>query len=275
MPKELALTISDAVWESLQARSKSSGHTIESLVHQMLAEALDVAHHSVFQVSTSGAIVQGLYQGSVTLGDLRNHGDLGLGTFVDLDGEMIVIDGCCYQARSDGSVRVASDDELTPFATVVSFAPALFMHTPPIDTFADLTGALDTVRTSANYITAIRIDGTFDHVRVRTACKHASGTHLVAATQDQQEFDFTDIAGSMVGFWSPPFTAAIGIEGYHLHFISDDRAHGGHVLDIRSGALKVNAQEVTDVHLSMPETADFAAADLTGDTAAAISIAEH
>jgi Alpha-acetolactate decarboxylase len=41
-------------------------------------------------------------------GTLREHGDHGLGTFEQLDGEMVVLDGRCFQVRSDGSVHSVS-----------------------------------------------------------------------------------------------------------------------------------------------------------------------
>ena len=46
-------------------------------------------------MSTCGALVQGDYQGCVTVGELLKHGDFGLGTFDGLDGEGIMLDDCC------------------------------------------------------------------------------------------------------------------------------------------------------------------------------------
>jgi acetolactate decarboxylase len=54
---------------------------------------------------------------------LLRHGDFGLGTYNSLDGEMLVLDGACYQLRGDGSATVADLDELTPFAAVTWFHP--------------------------------------------------------------------------------------------------------------------------------------------------------
>ncbi|MGA1481777.1 MAG: acetolactate decarboxylase, partial [Candidatus Nanopelagicales bacterium] len=81
MPHRLQTTISDALWAAIQERARQLGQSPRQVVQDALAEALDVAHHSMFQVSTSGALVEGLYQGAITVGDLRRHGDTGLGTF--------------------------------------------------------------------------------------------------------------------------------------------------------------------------------------------------
>src|ERR1700758_1960470 len=55
------------------------------------------------------ALVEGIYQGAVQVAALREHGDLGLGTFESLDGELAVVDGHFFQVRSDGSVRAVQD----------------------------------------------------------------------------------------------------------------------------------------------------------------------
>jgi acetolactate decarboxylase len=54
-----------------------------------------VVQHTLYQVSTAAALVEGIYQGAVRVATLREHGDLGLGTFEDLDGEI----GNCRGAR--------------------------------------------------------------------------------------------------------------------------------------------------------------------------------
>ena len=90
----------------------------------------------------------------------------------------------------------------------------------------------------------------------------------------QALFDFSDIAGTLVGFWSPPYSKSISITGHHMHFISADRKHGGHVLDLSTDALFVELNDVNEVRLAIPETSAFLGADLTGDTTEALDIAE-
>ncbi len=275
MPRRLEVDISDTLASALDERARTSGQSTAHIVQAALAESLDVEHHSIFQVSTSGAIVEGLYQGCVSVADLRTHGDVGLGTFEDLDGEMILIDGRCYQARSDGTVTEAADAALTPFATVVNFAPDATAELAGIASFADLTASMDALRSSQNGIISFLASGTFSSIRVRTACRTSSGVDLVAATANQQLFDFHDIAGTLVGFWFPEYTKSIAIAGYHVHFISDDRRHGGHVLDLSASGLDLEINDVNDVRLAIPETAAFLQADLSGDHTAALDVAER
>lgn len=274
MAHRLETTISDALWAAIRARAQSSGQPIRRVVQEALAEALDVQHHSMFQVSTSGALIEGLYQGALTVGDLRRHGDTGLGTFEELDGEMILVDGHCFQARSDGSVTEASDDTLTPFATVVAFAPDRTVTLRDITSFDDLTSRLDGLRTSDNDFFAWRITGHLDELRMRAACRHASGTPLVEAVSDQAVFDFRDITATIVGFWSPPFSQAISIAGYHLHAVSEDRTRAGHVFDLRAREVIAEAHRVSDLHVALPETEAYLRADL-GSTRADMDAIER
>lgn len=262
MAHRLETTVSDALWAALQARAQSLGLPVRQVVQDALAEALDMEHHSMFQVSTSGALIEGLYQGAMTVGALRRHGDTGLGTFEELDGEMILVDGHCYQARGDGSVTEAPDDALTPFATVVAFTADDTVPLSDVASFDDLTSRLDGLRTSDNDFFAWRITGHLDELRMRAACRHASGTPLAEAVADQAVFEFHDVPVTIVGFWSPPFSQAIAIPGYHLHAVSEDRSSAGHVFDLRAGAVVAEVHRVSDLHVALPETEAYLRADL-------------
>jgi acetolactate decarboxylase len=102
---ELNCTLSTGLWDLLQAHLQRTREPLGLIVSKALAAYFDVAHHTMYQVSTAAALVEGIYQGAVRIGVLREHGDLGLGTFEDLDGEMVIVDGHFFQVRCDGSVR--------------------------------------------------------------------------------------------------------------------------------------------------------------------------
>src|ERR1700675_2342391 len=120
---EFKCTLSTGVWELLENRSQSTREPLGHILSKALAAYFGVAHHTIYQVSTATALVEGIYQGAVRIGALREHGDLGLGTFEDLDGEMVIVDGHFFQARSDGSVTEVDADVLAPFAVITRFAP--------------------------------------------------------------------------------------------------------------------------------------------------------
>src|SRR5258707_15635687 len=102
---ELTCTLSTGIWNLLQGHSQRADEPPGHTVSKALAAYFDVAHHTIYQVSTATALVEGIYQGAVRVGALREHGELGLGTFEDLDGEMVIGDGHFFRVRSYGSAR--------------------------------------------------------------------------------------------------------------------------------------------------------------------------
>jgi acetolactate decarboxylase len=271
---QLQATISGGLWRALRDHAERTGEPPGHIVNQALAEYLGVAHHTLYQVSTSTALVEGIYRGAVRVGTLREHGDLGLGTFEDLDGEMVVVEGRFFQVRSDGSVRECGDDVLSPFAVVTWFTPEAEITLPQCPDLSRLTAGFDGLRHSDNVFFALRVDGHFDHVRTRAMCRTREGVPLVEAAAVQPEFEYHDIVGKLVGFWTPEYAGRLNVPGYHLHFVSADRKSGGHLLQCRGSNLRLQIQREGDYRLALPETEDFLKANLRRDPAADLARAE-
>ena len=96
-----------------------------------------------------------------------------------------------------------------------------------------------------------------------------------ALFHNNRDGTFTDIAGTLVGLWSPGFSSAFSISGYHFHFLSKDRQHGGHLLDVEAGPLRLTVEALTDFHLALPESEAFLKADLSKNTADELAYAEQ
>jgi acetolactate decarboxylase len=230
--------------------------------------------HTLYQVSTATALVEGIYEGAVQVGDLRKHGDLGLGTFENLDGEMVVVGGHFFQVRSDGSVKDVEDDVLSPFATVTTFSPDQSVVLDDCPDLSHLTLQFDAMRPSDNFFFALRVDGTFDYVHTRAMRRTKEGVPLVQAAAIQPEFEFENVSGTLVGFWTPEYAKSFNVPGYHLHFISADRTRGGHLLQCRGKNLRLQIQREGDYHIVLPETKDFLKGDLRRDPTADLAKAE-
>ncbi len=272
--RHLGVSITDSLHQALEERRRRTGETLDHIVQDALAQALGVDHHTLFQVSTANALVQGVYQGCVTVGTLKTHGDFGLGTYDGLDGEGLMLDGHVYQALGDGSVVEPADMATAPFWVTTRFRPDRTAVLPTVDGWEDLCARIDAHRSSANLFAAIRIDGRFEEVSYRVACKAAPGTDLVTATSHQAEFAVRGFQGTLLGFWSPAYARTFNIPGYHLHALSDDRRRGGHVLGVRATDLRIQVMDVDELAMALPETPQFLAADLTGDPTAALRKAE-
>jgi len=210
----------------------------------------------------------------VQIAALREHGDLGLGTFESLDGEMVVVDGHFFQVRSDGSVREVQDSVLSPFAAVTAFSPDQSITLENCPDLSYLTSQFDALRRSDNFFYALRVDGTFDYIHARAMRRTKEGIPLVQAAAVQPEFEFSNISGTLVGFWTPEYAKSLNVPGYHLHFISADRTRGGHLLQCRGKNLRLQIQREGDYHIVLPETDDFLKANLRRDPTTALAKAE-
>src|SRR5216684_2255821 len=129
------------------ARIKGS---TSSVITAALAQYLGTPIHTLFQVSTSGALVAGVYSGVVDVKAILDHGDFGLGTFADLDGEMVVLDGRAYQVQGSGRVSEASLDADAPFAVVTRFSPEVDVGIDSVASLSQLASRCDAKRSSSN-----------------------------------------------------------------------------------------------------------------------------
>ena len=270
----LHVNLSTSLVTALKAHSARTSESIDHTIQRALAQALDVEHHTIYQVSTSTALVQGVYQGCVTVANLKTHGDFGLGTYDALDGEGLMLEGEVWQALSDGTVRKPDDSSTAPFWVCTTFEADKTQTLAEVTSWENLLAQLDTMRDSQNLFVAFRIDGQFDEVHYRVACKASPGTDLVTATSHQAEFTLTGCEGTLMGFWSPTYAKTLNVPGYHLHLLSADRQRGGHVLGLKARNLKVQAMNANNLVIALPESPAFLEADLSNDPTAALSKAE-
>jgi acetolactate decarboxylase len=211
----------------------------------------------LYQTSLMSALMAGIYEGEETYGQIRKHGDFGLGTFNDLDGEMVGFDGAFYQLRSDGSARSVTDDQKSPFAVVTFFRAEQELNLVQPVTKSELVSMIEKA-TDANLFSAVRVDGIFEEVRTRTVQRQTRPfPPLNEVTKHQAEKVFTNVEGTLAGFRTPTYAQGIGVAGFHLHFLRQDKQAGGHALDYRIRAGKVQTCTVHDLRVELPRSGEF------------------
>lgn len=270
----LTLTLSDALLAALDERAARTGETPEAIALAALADALEVEHATLYQVSNATALTEGVFDGAVSVHTLKEHGDFGLGTFDGLDGEMIALDGAVYRADATGAITTAPDDALAPFAVITEFPVAPAVPLAQAASFAELTAQLNARRASDNLFYAVRIAGHFSHIKARSIARQPEGVTLVEAAAGQSEFTFTDVDATLAGFWTPAYARAINVAGWHLHALTADHRHGGHVLDLAGADLQAQLAELADIRLAIPATPEFLEADLSDDVSDKLAAAE-
>jgi acetolactate decarboxylase len=229
----------------------------------------------VFISAPLAALVEGIYRADTTIGLLRQKGNLGIGTFNDLDGEMVLLDGNVFCLRPQGDAEIIGDEVRTPFALTTLFeGDTVDSFDQPIDEAGFEHAILDLIP-SANLMYAIRIEGRFSHIRARSVPKQSNYLPLVEVAKLQTVFEFHDVEGTIVGFYTPTFLGGVHMPGLHLHFITADRTRGGHLLAAAPNGITIALQHAPSVELGLPITLDFLTMESTRDVQADLNKAER
>jgi acetolactate decarboxylase len=233
--------------------------------------------HVLFQASTIGALLEGAYDGDLSFAELAEHGDLGLGTLNGLDGEMVALDGRFYRADVDGMVGEVDPTARTPFAVVTRFEPAIDTVVEGPLEHEGLLVRLDELIPDGPASCAIRLDGHFELVKARSVPRQSPPYRpLTEVVAEQNVFELHEVAGTMLGFRFPAYVEGIEVSGYHLHFISEDRRLGGHVLGTRcDGALRARLDPSSELHVELPPGIELADPGLASETHAAVELVER
>lgn len=231
----------------------------------------DHAHdHEAFQASTLDALMRGELRGDLTIGELLQHGDLGLGTLDLLDGELIVIDGEALIARVDGSVTPVEPAARTPFAVVCAFTAEVEGPISDARGFDAVTAAVDAIAPPRATCLAVRIDARVARAQLRSVARQDQpNPTLAAAVAAQAVWDLHDVDATVVGFRFPRDLAGLELPGWHLHLVTADRTAGGHVLDlsIDHGTIQVEHEDELAVEVPAGVDVGHAGADAGRDAA--------
>jgi acetolactate decarboxylase len=225
-------------------------------LHLLALTRRGLAHHAAtertaIQAGTINALLDGCYEGDTTIGELLTFGSDGIGTVQGLDGELIVLNGVAYSARADGSVVLVPPDTKTPFAVVTGFDAPLCADVPALrfDAFLEHLNSMlpDTP------VVAIRASGTFEDLHLRSVEKqYPPFRPLGEVVADQTEWKFKEADGNLIGFRFPDTIAGLEVPGWHFHFLSRDRKHGGHVISLDVMAAQVELASCDQLHVELP-----------------------
>jgi acetolactate decarboxylase len=219
----------------------------------------------LYQYSTIGSLLEGVYDGEMTFGELKNHGDMGLGTFNALDGEMIELDHRFYQIKSDGAVYEVDDGMNTPFAVVTYFEPDQTVVPDEAMDCGSLEKYLDGILPTENIPFAIKITGVFAYIKARSVPRQEKPYPLLAdVIQEQMVFEFQDAEGVMAGFRLPGYIGGMNAAGYHFHFLNKDKDAGGHVLECLTRDITLEIDDTNEWYLVLPGDREFYDVEIKG-----------
>jgi acetolactate decarboxylase len=220
----------------------------------------------LYQTSTINALLEGVYDGDITFKELKEHGDFGLGTVNHLDGEMIALDGIFYQIKSDGIAYEVDAYEKTPFAVVTFFEPDQTLSIGTPFEYKEFSSYLDSLLPTENIFYAIKLEGRFSYIKARSVpMQNKPYPPLVEAVKEQKIFEFNNVTGTILGFRLPAYMKGINVAGYHLHFITEDKNSGGHVLEFSIEDVHAVIDHANNLFMVLPEESAFYNTTLTKD----------
>ena len=146
---------------------------------------------------------------------------------------------------------------------------------------ADMAALQDTMssvvnRLGANCFYLVKIEGTFDSIMVRSEYKQEKPYRAldVALAEDQTEFAYENISGTIVGLYCPDYMGGLNTTGWHFHFITEDRTRGGHVLQVSIADAEAAFDMTDGFEMALSRNAVFQDMELAKDVDEAIHRAE-
>ena len=218
--------------------------------------------NKMYQVSTLQALAMGYSRRVLTVSELLRHGDTGLGTYEDVDGEMILVDGHPYRADENGAICQMDSAAGTPFCAVAFLQRENEIPLSGIEDMESLKNWLDVKIEEdfgLNSMHIVRIDGYYKTILARSEAPYRAHHMRLKEVleKNQKEFAFSEIAGTLVGVYFPDYMDGINAPGWHLHFVSEDRKKGGHVFDLSLREGKVWLNKLSHLEIDLPKEAAF------------------
>lgn len=212
------------------------------------------AHDAVFQLSLANVLLDGGYDGVASIAEVLPHGDHGLGTVDRLDGELVVVEREPWRVDVTGAAGLLPPDTRVPFIVLTT------MESPTRTRLRDVPnssvlGEIESLVPDPNAVVAVRIEGRFRRVLVRSVPAQSPPYRPVAevCASDEVRWEHKPFEGVFVGFRFPDISGGETIGGLHLHGLDVDRTTGGHCyeLDVEDAELSVASSH--DVALTLPD----------------------
>jgi acetolactate decarboxylase len=216
----------------------------------VLYEPASPEQDTLYQVSPFSVFSAGKFDGNTTYAELAKFGDFGIGTLNGLDGEMFALNGNFYQIPIDGVPREIGPAEKTPYATVTFFDKDQSFQVTDVNNYSQLRSEIDQVLPNHDSIYAFKIIGVFNFAETRSVPMQTEPyMTLTVALEDQAIFMLNAVEGTAVGFYFPGSMGGVDSVGYHLHFLTEDRTAGGHLLDCDIQSATVELEQICNYHL--------------------------
>jgi len=208
---------------------------------------------TLFQIEAFNTFSTGKYDGYMPYSELAEHGDFGIGTFHELDGEMIALNGIFYQIPIDGKPKQVDPTIKAPYATVTFFEADITKTLENSVNYLEIQNIIRSLMPTQNAIYGIKISGTYIYAETRSVPAQTKPYPTLAeVVENQSIFFLNNVSGTAVGFWFPSSMDGVDYAEYHLHLITDDNSAGGHLLDFIVENATIEIDQTNSFNLILP-----------------------
>lgn len=215
--------------------------------------------NTFYQYNIWWGFVNKVFDGELTVKELKTRGNIGLGSYSKLDGELVMLDGVAYQINEDGNVSIPEGEAKIVYVDAAFFEPEISFDIRQVVNYDSLRNIINTKLPSQNQFYSFVIKGRFNYMKCGGLSRQEKPYNdgLDVLIPNRPVFEREDFEGTMVGFFCPEFIGNINVAGYHLHFISEDKEFGGHVMEFEAEGLEVEIDPLLDYHFTLPGSEDF------------------
>lgn len=208
----------------------------------------------VHQVDTYDYLASPNYQGLTPISTVSRNASIGLGTFNNLNGELVMVGGVVYRVDTSGVPRKTSTQRLTPFMQAVDFEADASLRIAPSTACGALPAIIDRLAKSTEGIVAVKLSGVFFDLKTRSVPRQNKPYPALADVVGAQvEFSLGRVNATLVGFRQGPDAQGVGAPGLHLHGLTKSKAAGGHVLSCVTGPrVLLEVQQTRGAVIHMP-----------------------
>ncbi len=206
---------------------------------------------TVYQVGTFDYLVQPDFTGLQQVDKVTKNTTLGLGTFANLDGELVMVGGVAYRIPTTGIPERLTGKEITPFIQAINFKPTKSSPIPPGTQCSQLIPAINELVGTDQGIIAVRVRGTFTQLEARSVPKQAQPWPTLATVISRQtQFTLDGNKAVLVGFRQGSDFLGVGQPGLHLHGLTSTKNAGGHILSCTAGSdVQLSVQRASSVDI--------------------------
>jgi acetolactate decarboxylase len=211
----------------------------------------------LFQYGVIEGLLAGAMDGNLTIGELKKHGNFGIGTFNSADGELVAMDDAVYRVRYNGDILKVNDRDSTPFAVMTQFSADTSIVYDGVS-YTELQQRLKSALNN-NSIYAIRITGEFDSIVARAVAPGVKPYPTLKQLIDssQRLFHYAAVRATAIGFISPDYLSRVNVPGYHMHFLNEEKTKGGHLFAFDARHVTVSLMELESVFVQNNRNASF------------------